>query len=142
MKKIHIGRVLLAAVAASLSFLFVEMILEGTVYLTTGVRETDLFEKVGRNMPTSFLYYAVTIIYLYLVCVLMMWIYAAIRPRFKSHITCALTTSLVFWLFAFLFAVNYSNLGLYPIQLGLLSMGFNAIELPAAILLGSLVYRE
>ncbi len=142
MKKIHLARVLLAALAASLSFLFVETVLEGIVYLTTGLREADLIKNIVGHLPTGILYNAVTIVYLYLVCVLMMWVYAAVRPRFKTHITCALATSLVFWLFAFLFVVNYSNLGLYPLQLGLLSMGFNAIELPAALLLGSLVYKE
>ena len=136
------GRVLLAAFVASLSFLFIEAVLEGTFYLITGVSEGELFKDAYRFLPTGFLYYAVTIIYLYLVFVLMMWIYAAIRPRFKTHITAALATSLVFWLFAFLFVVNYSNQGLHPLKLGLLSMGFNLIELPVSLIGGSLVYKE
>jgi hypothetical protein len=142
MKKINMGRVLLAAFVASLSFLFIETVLEGTFYLMTGVSEGELFKEAYMSLPSGFLYYAVTIIYLYSVCVLMMWIYAAIRPRFKTHINAALATSLVFWLFAFLFIVNYSNLGLHPLKLGLLSMGFNIVELPVSLIAGSLVYKE
>jgi hypothetical protein len=142
MKKINLGRVLLAAFVASLSFLFIETVLEGTFYLITGVSERELLKEASMSLPTGFLFYAVTIVYLYLVCVLMMWIFAAIRPRFKTHLSAALATSLVFWLFAFLFVVNYSNIGLYPLKLGLLSMGFNIVELPSSLILGSLVYKE
>lgn len=142
MKKISIGRVALAGLIASLSFLFFEMVVEGAVLLLFGISETELMREASITCPTGTLFYVVTLVYLYLVCSLIMWVYAAIRPRFKSHIRAALATSVVFWVFAFLFVVNYSNVGLYPLKLGLISMGFNLVEMPAGVILGSFVYKE
>ncbi len=142
MKKISIGKIALAALAASLVFLFVETILEGAVMLIFGVSETKMLQEASMPVPSGTRFYILTIVYLYLVCALIMWVYAAIRPRFKSHGGAALAASLIFWLFAFLFVVNYSNVGLYPLKFALLGMGFNLVEIPAAIMAGALVYRE
>ncbi|NIO28640.1 MAG: hypothetical protein GTO29_08815 [Candidatus Latescibacteria bacterium] len=142
MKKISIGRVILAGFVASLVFLFVEIVLEGSVQLIFGVSETELMREARMTLPSGTLYYVVTIVYLYMVCTLIMWVYAAIRPRFRSRLHAGLVTGMIFWLFVVLFLVNYSNIGLYPLKLGLLGMGFNLVEIPAAVIVGSLVYKE
>jgi glucan phosphoethanolaminetransferase (alkaline phosphatase superfamily) len=142
MKKISIGKVAIAALVASLAFLFVETILEGGVLLVFGVSEAKMMQEASIPHPSGTIYFVLAIVYLYLVCALIMWVYAAIRPRFKNHMGAALAASLVFWLFAFLFVVNYSNIGLYPLKFALLGMGFNLIEIPFAVMAGALVYRE
>jgi len=142
MKKISIAKVALAALVASLVFLFVEMILEGGVMLIFGVSEVKMMQEASIPIPSGTLYYVLAIIDLYLVCSLIMWVYAAIRPRFRDHLRAALAASLVFWFFAFLFVVNYSNVGLYPLKFALLGMGFNLVEIPAAVMTGALVYRQ
>lgn len=142
MKKISIGRVALAGLVVSIVFLFVETILEGSFKLVFGISEAKMMREASLAIPSGTLYYVVTIVYLYLVCSVIMWVYAAIRPRFKDHVRAALAASFIFWLFAFLFVVNYSNVGFHPLKLALLSMGFNLIELPAAVIVGSLVYKE
>ena len=136
------GRILLAAFAACLAFLFAEIVLEGSVHLIFRLSETKLFYDTFETLPSGTLYHVVTLVHLYLVCVLMMWVYTAIRPRFRTHLHAALVTSMIFWLFVVLFLINYSNLGLYPLKLGLLGMGFNLVEIPAAVITGSLVYKE
>ena len=142
MKKIRIGKVALAALVASLVFLFVELVLEGSVRLIFGISEVEMMREANIPIPSGTIYYVLTILYLYLVCALIMWVYAAIRPRFRDHMGAALAASLVFWLFAFLFVVNYSNVGLYPLKFALLGMGFNLVEIPLATMGGALVYRE
>ena len=142
MKKISIGKVAVAALVASLAFLFVETILEGGVLLIFGVSEAKMMHEASIPHPSGTIYFVLAIVYLYLVCALIMWIYAAIRPRFKTHMGAALAASFVFWLFAFLFVVNYSNVGLYPLKFALLGMGFNLVEIPFAVMAGALVYRE
>ena len=142
MKKIHLGKVALAALVASLVFLFVEIVLEGGVMFIFGVSEAKMMQEASIPVPSGALYHTLTIVYLYLVCALIMWVYAAIRPRFKDHMRAALAASFVFWLFAFLFVVNYSNVGLYPLKFALLGMGFNLVEIPVAVMAGALVYRE
>ena len=142
MKKINIGRVFLSGFVASLAFFFAEAVLEGSVQLAFGLSETELFRKAFGTFPSGTLYHVVTVAYLYLVCVLMMWVYAAIRPRFRSRLHAALATGAVFWLFVVLFVFNYSNIGLYPVRLSLLAMGFNLFEIPAAVIAGSLAYPD
>jgi len=143
MKKINMGRVLLAAFVASLGFIFAEIVLEGSVQLIFGINESELIREVfGMTPPSGTIYHIMNIVFLYIVCVLIMWVYAAIRPRFRNHLYAAFGTSMIFWLFYFLLLVNFSNIGLFPFKLGLLSLGFNLVEIPTAIIIGSLVYKE
>lgn len=142
MNKIRMGYVFLAGFVASLTFIFTEMVLEGSVQFIFRFSEAKLFLQAFDRLPSGTLYHILNLLYLYLVCTLIMWIYAAIRPRFKKRLHAALGTSLVFWLFVFLFFGNYSNMGLYPYRLTLLAIGFNLVEIPAAVIGGSLVYRE
>ena len=143
MKKINVGRVLLAAFVASLGFIFAEIVLEGSVQLIFGLNEGMMFqEEFGMSIPTGTIYHILNIVFLYMVCVLIMWVYAAIRPRFRNHLQAAVVTGMIFWLFYLLFFFNFSNIGVFPLKLGLLSLGFNLVELPTAIILGSLVYKE
>jgi glucan phosphoethanolaminetransferase (alkaline phosphatase superfamily) len=141
-KKISIARVALAGLIASLAFLFVEIVVEGAFQLIFGINEAEIAREIGMKIPTGTLHYVLTIVYLYLVCSLIMWVYAAIRPRFKSQFRAALATSFLFWLFAFLFVTNYSNVGFFPLKFALLGMGFNLVEIPAATIAGALVYRD
>jgi hypothetical protein len=143
MKKIQMGRVFLAAFVASLGFIFAEIVLEGSVQLIFGINESMLFRELfGMTPPSGTIYSIMNIVFLYLLCVLTMWVYAAIRPRFRNHFQAALVASMIFWLFEFLLWVNISNLGLFPLKLGLLSMAFTLVEIPTAIIIGSFVYKE
>ncbi len=142
MNKIRIGYVFLAGFVASLTFIFTEMVLEGSVQFIFRISETKMFLQAFDRLPSGTLYHILNLLYLYLICTLIMWIYAAIRPRFKGRLQAALGTSLVFWLFVFLFFGNSSNMGLYPYRLTLLAIGFNLVEIPAAVIGGSLVYRD
>ena len=142
MKKIRIGYVFLAGFVASLAFMFTEMVVEGSVQFIFRISEAEMFIEAFDDLPSGTLYHMLNLLFLYLVCTLIMWIYAAIRPRFKKRVPAALATSAVFWLFVILFFVNYSNMGLYPYRMTLMTIGFNLVEIPAAVLAGSCVYRD
>lgn len=143
MKKIHMGRVFLAAFVASLGFIFAEIILEGSVQLIFGINESMLFrEEFGMTPPSGTIYSLMNIVFLYIICVVIMWVYVAIRPRFRNHLQAALVTGMIFWLFEILLWINISNLGVFPLKLGLLSMGFTLVEIPTAVIVGSLVYKK
>lgn len=142
MKKINFGRVILAGFAAGLTFLFVEIILEGSVRLIFGICESKMFQEAFNIAPSGILFHILNIGIFFMICILIMWVYAAIRPRFSSNAKAAIVTSLIFWLFAFLFTANHINLGIFPLDLYFLNMGFNLIELPVAILVGSYLYKE
>lgn len=55
-----------------------------------------------------------------------MWVYAAIRPRFRNHLQAALVTGMIFWLFEFLLAVNIINIGVFPPKIGFAERGISS----------------
>ncbi len=142
MKKIRVGYVFLAGFVASLAFVFTEMVVEGSVQFIFRISEAKMFVEAFDDLPAGTLYHILNLLYLYLICTLIMWIYAAIKPRFRKRVHAALATSAVFWLFVILFFVNYSNMGLYPYRMTLMTIVFNLLEIPAAVIAGSLVYRD
>ena len=142
MKKINFGRVILAGLVAALVFFFVEIVLEGFVYLIFGVCEAEIFKEFLGYIPTGTLYYILNLVIFFSICILIMWVYAAIRPRFTSHAKAAIVTSLVFWLVVFLFIANFVNIGIFPLKAALLNLAFNFIEIPIGILVGSLLYKD
>jgi len=142
MKKINFGRVVLAGFVAALVFFFVEIVLEGFVYLIFGICESKIAKEFLGYIPSGTLFYILNILIFFAICILIMWVYAAIRPRFTSNAKAAIVTSLVFWLLVFLFLANFVNIGIFPLEAALLSLGFNLIELPIGILVGSLLYKD
>lgn len=141
MKKINIGRVVLAGSVAALAFLFVEIVVEGFFRIFFNIDESEMYLEAFNIVHSSILFHILNIAILFVICILIMWVYAAIRPRFKTNGKAALAASMIFWGFAFLFIVNHINLGLFPLGT-FVGLGFNLIEIPAATLVGSLLYRE
>lgn len=142
MKRINIGRVILAGLVAGLAFIFVEIVLEGFVWLIFGINENKMLKEAFDISPRGVLFHILNLAIFFAECILIMGIYAAIRPRFRLPATAAITASLIFWFFALLILANQINLGVFPLKLVLISLGFNLIELPVAILVGSNVYKE
>ena len=142
MEKIKVGRVVLSGLVMGITFLFVEIVIEGLTHLLFGISEAKAMEKVIKTCPYGFKYYILVFIYLFLICFLIMGVYAAIRPRFKSFLTAAFVTSMIFWIFLALVSANLAMAGLFPAKVALMSLIFNLIELPSAVIVGSLVYRN
>ena len=69
------------------------------------------------------------------------WIYALIRPKFDSSIKTVLATSFIFLALVYLVLANLANLGMFPIKLLLFSLVLNLIELPVALWAGATVYE-
>ena len=141
MKKINIGRVILAGLVAGLAFLFVEIVIEGFFYVLFGISESEMYQEAFDIASKKIPFHILNIAILFVICFLIMWVYAAIRPRFTNNVKAAIASSMLFWGFAFLFIVNHINLGLFPLGT-FVGLGFNLIELPAAVLAGSAVYKE
>lgn len=142
MNKIKIGRVFLAGLAAAFTFFFVEIILEGLVFLLSGYNESQMMQEAFGSPLQGTRFQVVNLLVFFSEMIFFMWIFFALRPRFKSHGTAAVATSLVILLFILLIYINFVNLGVFPAKFALISLGFNLIELPVAILVGSNVYKE
>ena len=141
MKKINLGRLVLAGLVAGLAFIFVEIIVEGFLHFVFRISEAKFYLEAFEMRKSGIVFHILNLGILFVICILIMWVYAAIRPRFSSRGKTAVVASLIFWLFAFLFTANHVNLGIFP-PISFISMAFNLIELPAAVIVGSAVYRE
>jgi hypothetical protein len=142
MKKINLGRVILAGFVAGIAFLFIEVIVEGFTQLVLGIHEYEIVSKYVDIPPMGVLYHFIVFIDLFCVTILIMGVYAALRPRFSSNITAALATSLSFWFFFLLIMISFANVGILRFDLVIPSLIFNLIELPGAIIVASFVYKD
>ncbi len=124
------------------AFIIVELVVEGLVGLF-GVSERDLLLQVNNDVTISGTrYHIVNLSYFFVFCVFAIWLYAALRSRFGAGPKTAIITSFSLWFIGFLIAVNFVNMGIFPLKLSLISLLFNLIELPTALLFGASIYKE
>ena len=73
---------------------------------------------------------------------LMIWVYAAIRPRFGSGPRTALIVGAIFLFNWLVLLVYFTNIGLFPLKVSVASFIDNLIVIPIAVLVGARMYRE
>ena len=142
MGRINVSRVILGGLLAGVVFILVELIVEG-IFGVFGVSERELALEVSNKLTLGgFRYHIVNIVYLFVFFIFAIWVYAAIRPRFGAGPRTALITALGFWFLLLLVAINYLNMNVFPVKIVLVSLLFNMLELPPAIILGAWPYKE
>jgi hypothetical protein len=142
MQKIELRAVLRGGAAAAITFAIVEFVVEGAVSLL-GVSEAALFQDAFPEIVLGGLvYHAWNVVQLFLLFFLVIWLFAAMGPRFGSGLKGALVTSMVLWFIYFLFATNLVNLGIFPLSIAFASLAFNLVEIPLAVLVGTRIYNR
>jgi hypothetical protein len=142
MQKINLGAVLRGGALAAITFVIVEFVLEGAVGFL-GLNEANLLREAFPDIVVGGTAYHVwNVVHLFLFFFFAIWVYAAIRPRFGPGPRSALITSFLLWFMYLLFATNFARLGIFPLDLAVVSLAFNLVEIPAAILVGARIYSE
>lgn len=137
--KINLGRVLLGGLVAGLILNVGEWVLNGFVLHK---EMQDFFKRCGFQEPgTKFLVIAVTITFV--LGIVMVLGYAAIRPRFGP----GPKTAIIAGLFAWFGVVAYQNviaggLGMEPANLIAMVLGWEIVEYSLAALVGAALYKE
>ncbi len=142
MSGINYPRVALAAAVAAVAFVVLEVVVEGLTKVFFQVSEMELWQERFGTMPAGARFQWVNVLILVGICLIMMWLYAALRSRFGAGVRTALITALFFWLFVLLIWANFVNLGVFPVKMALLSLLFNLFEIPGGIIAGASVYKE
>ncbi len=142
MSGINYPRVALAAAVAAVAFVVLEVVIEGLARLLFQVSEAELWQRSFGAIPEGAQFQWVNVLILVGVCLLLMWLYAALRPRFGAGAKSALVAAAFLWLFVLLLWVNFVNLGVFPWEIVGLSLLFNLFEIPGAAIAGASVYRE
>ena len=139
MSKINLGRVVMGGLLAGL-------IINAFEYVLNGVVLADQWQALmaAMNKPmigmTEIIWFNVCGFLLGIVAV---WTYAAIRPRFGAGVKTAVYAALLTWVTAYVFCNAMSTItGMFSMQLTLTLVGVGLVEIIVATIAGAWLYKE
>jgi hypothetical protein len=136
---INVGKVIAGGLLCGLLINISETI------LNLAVVPADMAEVLkARNLPeigggaiTSFVVFA------FLLGIGIVWLYAAIRPRFGAGVKTAIIAALVAWLFAYAYpSIGMVAMGLFPMGLTIFTLVWGLAEVVIGAIAGAWVYTE
>lgn len=142
MNKIRINRMLLAGAATFFIWVIVEIFVEEIFgrALFGDFIESQILQSTNYR-DWRFENYALNILIAIINCTVLIWLYASLRPMFGVGTRTALITSAFGIIWSFTMIVNWINMGLYPLQAGMVEWLFEVIEFPLAMIVGATVYE-
>jgi hypothetical protein len=142
MNEIRVKRMLLAGLIVLIVWSVVEFLVEHVIaQLVFGQTSGEMWLQAIDLKFSSALNFWVNQIVALFNCTLLMWLYASLRPMYGVGTRTALITSAFGVILTFSLFINFSNLGLFPLKLGLLEAVFEAIELIVSMIAGAAVYE-
>ncbi|MGI9302902.1 MAG: hypothetical protein ACR2RB_09365 [Gammaproteobacteria bacterium] len=139
MAKINIKRVFLGGLLAGLVLNIGEGILNE---LILGEKWSAALAESGMAEFTAVQMVSFTII-TFLLGMVLIWLYAAIRPRFGPGWKTAVIAGLAMWLIAWLLVgASFITAGMYPMGLMVASIIWGLFEVPIAAAAGAWLYQE
>ena len=144
MGKIQMRRVILGGLAAGLVMNVSEFVLHAIVLASDGTKLVEEWQRIGVPVKTdpSLLMWLVGTTFV--LGILAVWTYAAIRPRFGAGPKTAICAGLAVWAMSYLYAAVYVHAGItvYPLKLTWVPVAWSLIEVPVATLVGAWLYSE
>ena len=139
MNKIRLERLILAGFATLVMFIVAEIFVELIVgKLVLGINLYYPLPNVGHwGVANQILNISLGLVN----SVLMIWLYASLRPMFGVGYKTAFIASGIALVLALTMTINVINLGLVPARPALIELIYEAIELPIAMLVGAMVYE-
>ena len=140
MGKINYGRVILGGIVGGIISGFLDWFLNGVLM---GKLWEDAMKSLNRPNAFSGAFTSCLFLVFGIGGILLVWVYAAIRPRFGAGVRTAVYTGLVAWAFAVLLP-NMLNVvtGLYSPRLMFYSTLAGIVELVVAAIVGAALYKE
>ena len=139
MEKINLKTVLLGGLLAGLVMNIGEFVLNGLV-----IGEAWMEWAKSMNLPEMagnvIIFY---VIWSFLTGIVMIWLYAAIRPRFGAGVKTAVIAGLFLWVSMWVLGFgSMLNQGLFPTNLIVTSIIWGLFEVPLAAVAGAYLYKE
>jgi len=140
MGKINAGRVLLGGLLAGVVINISEWFWNAVVFMKDF---QDAMAKLNKTMDTGATTTSIFIAWGFLIGILAVWLYAAVRPRFGAGSRTAIRTGLMMWLLVYVQAtISMAAMGLFPARLMLLGLPISLVEIVVATWLGAWLYKE
>lgn len=140
MNGIRVSRVLLGGIVAGIIIDICEGLISGVVLMD---QWSAAMRALGREAGFSGTLLALLNVWGLLMGIAVVWLYAAIRPRFGPGPRTAVIAGLTMWFAGFLIStIPTAVMGLFPPGLLAASVGLGLIEMLLAALAGAALYRE
>ena len=140
MGKINMGKVITGGLAAGL-------VLNVVDYLVNGVFLAAQWTEASKKLNTGVDAMGGSAIATYvggdfILGILIVWLYAAIRPRFGAGSGTAMKAALAVWVTSALFGTEMAMLGVYPSNLVMMTALGTLVGMVAAGYVGGMMYKE
>jgi hypothetical protein len=138
--RINASRVILGGLVAGLVWNIGEFVLNEPIL---GEEWGAAFEALGLPPQESATTIAMFVAVTFMLGIVAVWLYAAMRPRFGPGAKTALIAGFVLWLvLSGSFWVWNQAVGLFPRDISTITLIWTFFEIPIATLLGAWLYRE
>jgi hypothetical protein len=144
MGQINWGRVIGGGLMAGVVMNVSQFLLHAVVLREDGRMLMDQWNRMGFHVTEDPKLLSMLIALTFLLGVLAVWTYAAIRPRFGPGPKTAIIAGLAVWAMSYLYAAVYVYAGIviYPEKLTWMPVAWSLIEVPIATMVGGWFYRE
>ena len=141
MGKINLSRVILGGLVAGLVINIGEFILNEPIL---GRQWVAAMESLNRQpIANSAGNIGIFVVSGFILGIIMIWTYAAIRPRMGAGPSTAICAGLLVWFFVYLYPSGYfMAMNLFPRSMILLAVVWGLFEIPIAALAGGWLYQE
>lgn len=139
MGKINWQRVVLGGLVAGLVLNVVDYVLYGIVLAADFDAALQALGKSGMDMSMVWVFVLLDFAY----GIWLVWMYAAIRPRYGAGPRTAVWAGILAWVGVGLFhAIGESTMGLFPSRLYVIGVVVSLVLFPAAVVAGAALYKE
>ena len=139
MGKINVARVILGGLVAGLVLNVIDFVMYGMVLKADFDNALHALGRPPVNNNMIMIFVGLD----FLFGIWMVWLYAAIRPRFGAGPKTAVIAGVALWFFVFLLhAVGEAPLGLFPMRLYTIGVIVGLVQYAVAGAVGAYVYKE
>jgi len=139
MGKINLGKVIAGGVLAGLVLNVFDFVLHGVILKEDWAAAMAALNKPAMESNTI----AMFVGFDFLVGIGLVWLYAAIRPRFGPGVQTAVIAGIAGWFFCGLIATLFQiPSGLFPMKLMIVPLFASLVFAPVATVAGASIYKE
>ncbi|MGD2217876.1 MAG: hypothetical protein PVJ64_14055 [Gemmatimonadales bacterium] len=140
MGKINLGRVLLGGLLAGVVLSVLEFVLNEPIL---GDRWAAAMESLGMAAPEGAGTLIAYVVWNFVLGIALVWLYAAVRPRFGPGPKTAVITGLAAWFLVWFLAFGGTVIsGMFPTNLVVIVLIWEFFEVPIATVAGAWLYQE
>ena len=144
MGQINIGRVIGAGLLAGLVMNISQFLIHGVVLQAEGAQLASEWQRLGLPVSQDPKMLGILVGITFVLGILAVWTYAAIRPRFGPGPRTAIIAGVAVWAMSYFYAGVYVFAGVQvlPMKLTWSPVLWSLIEVPVATMVGGWMYKE